>query len=281
MSSTGRFSFTTTHGMIHRVHGNTPNLGTPAPPSVGPGFTQRNVFMVEIPNLSHRCPTADMHPANLTRGQLDLGILTLLGHELRGGTGAACQLSPFSRSQLDVVNDRSKGNVNEWQTVSSHNIDAAPGHDRIAGTYSLGCQNVAFFPIHVVKTRQVCAAIGIVLNSRHDGRNPVLVPSKIKDSKATFVPSASTPHADVSIAISSADAFLSAGQAPERPDFRQILPSLHASEARARRSWLVLSDSHLNPFKEFDGSLPRFQRHVSLLPGRASSLVATLSFDFA
>ena len=98
MSSPGTLSFATSQGMVYGVHGDPPNPGIPSQPPGAARFAQGNILMIQIADLSYRSITIQMNQPDLPGRKLDMGILSLFGHELSGRSGAADDLralAPF------------------------------------------------------------------------------------------------------------------------------------------------------------------------------------------
>ena len=56
IAAAGSFTFTTAVRMIHRIHRHASYLGPQALPARSPGFTQGNVFVLDVADLSDRGP---------------------------------------------------------------------------------------------------------------------------------------------------------------------------------------------------------------------------------
>ena len=106
-------AFATTMWMIDRIHHNTshgwPNSQVPR----ASGFSNSDVFVIEIPNLSDRGHAVDVHQADFARRKLHMGIVAFLRHKLRCGAGAARHLSALTRTQLDIVHGRTERNISQ------------------------------------------------------------------------------------------------------------------------------------------------------------------------
>jgi hypothetical protein len=80
MPSPGRPSFTATHRMINRIHDNTPDLGSLATPSCPPRFSDADIFMIVVSNLTNRRATIDEDFSHFARGQPYLSVISLFRH---------------------------------------------------------------------------------------------------------------------------------------------------------------------------------------------------------
>ena len=60
-------------------------------------------------------------------------------------------MTALIRLQLDVVHERSQGNVLEKKRMAGQNIRAIAGSHRGADPEALGRQDISFFAVHVVE----------------------------------------------------------------------------------------------------------------------------------
>lgn len=132
MSSAGTLPFTSTHGMIDRVHGHTANMGPLAQPAVPARLTKFLAAMLRIADLTNAGTAQLVESAHLSRGQLDQNMITFFGHELGRRTGTANQLRPLADFHLHVVNNGTKWNIGHGQTVTGFDIDSFTGRNLIA-----------------------------------------------------------------------------------------------------------------------------------------------------
>ena len=56
MTSTGALSFTTTHGMINRIHRNSPDMWSFSKPTFSSGFSKFFALMFPVSNLAYARP---------------------------------------------------------------------------------------------------------------------------------------------------------------------------------------------------------------------------------
>jgi hypothetical protein len=117
--------------MIDRVHGNAPHLGPSTSPALSSCLPERNIFMVQVSNLAHRCFAQNVHPSDFSGGQFDLSVTAFLRHQLGRRTGAAGQLPALSPAKFDVMDNRAHGNVDNRQIIPWHNVGVGSGDDLI------------------------------------------------------------------------------------------------------------------------------------------------------
>ena len=82
MTSLGA-TFTTTVGVVDRVHCGTAHLGAAAQPTRPTGLTNGLVFVFLVPNLADRCRAVLVNLPQLAQGQPEQAQLALFGHHLR------------------------------------------------------------------------------------------------------------------------------------------------------------------------------------------------------
>src|SRR5437867_8664799 len=66
------FSLSSPMGMVNRVHSHSTNGGSLAEPAGASCFTDRDIFVIEVPNLADCRITIEMHHADFARGNFDL-----------------------------------------------------------------------------------------------------------------------------------------------------------------------------------------------------------------
>ncbi len=80
MTASGSFPFTSTHGVIYRIHGNSPHLGTASKPALSTCLSERYVLMIHIPDLTHRRSTQNVNPPHFPGRESHLSIISFFGH---------------------------------------------------------------------------------------------------------------------------------------------------------------------------------------------------------
>ena len=71
MTSTGCLTFTTTVGVIHRVHHHAANVGPNTHPALATGFTDTYQAVIPVAHDPYRGAAVLMNFPKLTAGQLD------------------------------------------------------------------------------------------------------------------------------------------------------------------------------------------------------------------
>src|SRR5579885_901045 len=132
ITTAGCITFTAAVRMIHGVHRNAANVRTNSTPSRASGFTERDVFVLDIANLTNRRHTVDDHATNFARRQAQLRVIAFLRNQLGRRTGAANHLSAFTRSQLDIVNLRAERNVTKRKRISDDDVSFGSGNHSLS-----------------------------------------------------------------------------------------------------------------------------------------------------
>src|SRR5882762_7115219 len=90
--------------MVDRIHRHAAHVRPDSAPARAPGFTQRNIFMLDVAYLAHRRPALNRNASHFTRRHAQLRIRAFLGQQLRERSGRARHLPAFARTHLDVMN---------------------------------------------------------------------------------------------------------------------------------------------------------------------------------
>src|SRR3954469_11926505 len=80
--TTGGLALATTVRVVDRVHGHTAHGRALALPPHPAGLAPVDVGVLGVANLTDGGPAAHVHVADLARGQPQLGVRTVLGHQL-------------------------------------------------------------------------------------------------------------------------------------------------------------------------------------------------------
>src|SRR5438094_961969 len=174
-------AFASTVWMINGIHNNTAYRWTDSQVPSTSGFPHRNVFVIEIPDLSDRRHTINIHQPHFTRRQLHMRIAAFLGDKLRRGSGAASHLSALARTQFDIVNCRTERNISQRQSIADKNVGFRPGNHLHADLQSNWLENVSAFPVGIAEQRDECRTIRIVFDGFDVSWNSDFVATKVDD----------------------------------------------------------------------------------------------------
>src|SRR5690606_8989837 len=103
MTTTRSTPFTTTMGVINRVHGNTTNGRTYAAPTSGTGFTQGAQAVFTVGCFTQGGTALAKHFTHLAGTQTHGNVRTFPCNQLYGSTGTAGNLSTLAGLQFDRV----------------------------------------------------------------------------------------------------------------------------------------------------------------------------------
>ena len=132
MPSTRTLSFTTTHGMINRIHGDTANMGPFSYPSGATGLAKFLALMLAIPYLTDTCTTKPVKFSHFPRRQSDQNVLSFLGHQLCRRSCTPNKLGSFPNFHLDIMDDGTQRYICHRQAVSWLNINVISCHNLIS-----------------------------------------------------------------------------------------------------------------------------------------------------
>src|SRR5512145_1942371 len=118
------------------------------------GLTKFDISMVEIADLSNGRVTDLADQANFTGGHAHLRKIAFLGEQLRRATRRADHLATTSLTDLDVVDQRTNGDVGDWKRITGTDLGSRASHDGVADFEIDRCNDVALFAIGVVQKRQ-------------------------------------------------------------------------------------------------------------------------------
>src|SRR5262245_40603357 len=167
------------HRVIDGIHDGAADSGAKALPADAPGLAHRDVFMVEIADLADRGHAVELDPTDLARGQLDVGLIALLGEELRQRARAPAQLSALARLELDVVDERAERDVAKREGIARQDVGLGPGHDRVARLEPERRDDVALLAVAIEEQGEAGRAVRIVLDRLHDRRHAELLAAEV------------------------------------------------------------------------------------------------------
>src|SRR5260370_20703110 len=115
-------AFTAAVRMVDRVHRYTTYVRALAEPSAAAGLTDRNIFVLEVADLTNRRPAFGEHHALLARRQLEQRNLPFLGHQLRLGARTSHQLRSGSGLHLNRMDHGTERDILQRQRVAALDI---------------------------------------------------------------------------------------------------------------------------------------------------------------
>jgi hypothetical protein len=158
------------------------------------GFTQCDVFMIQISNLANRRHAFNIHEPDFARRQLDMRVSCFFRNELCRSTGADAPSVRLFRPQFNVVQRRAQGNIAERKSIAHQNIGFVSGDNRHANLQSNRLKNVTSLAIRITKQRNKRRAVGIVFDSLDFCRDVRLIAFEINDAIRALVTTATMPN---------------------------------------------------------------------------------------
>jgi len=187
MTTTGALTFATTHRMVDRVHGHAANTRPFAKPPRSAGLAKFATLVFTIADLADAGSTEVMELSDLARRKPYQYIGPFLRHQLSRSAGAADQLGAFADLHFDVVDNRTKRNVDHRQAVAGLNINLVSGDDLITDGDAIGGENILFLAIEITQQGDIRRSVRIIFYRDHLGSDIGLVPFEIDDPIFTLV----------------------------------------------------------------------------------------------
>lgn len=180
----------TTVGMLMRIHGIAAHRRSPAKPSVDARLAFEAHGTLEVRQLPDGCPALQWELPDLGGPELDGGEVPVLRDDGGKGAGSSNELPTCSWAQLDVVDDRARGNAPERKAVPWNDIGAFAGDDLVSWAQGKRGQDVAQDAILVLDEGHVRRALWRVLNTQNRSWNVLPCALEVDESKplhrATF-----------------------------------------------------------------------------------------------
>ena len=163
--------------VVDGVHGLTTGPRTLAHPTGATGLAELNVGVLGVADLTDGGAAASIHIADFAGRHTQLGVGTVLGDELHGGTGGTRDLRAAQRTELDGVHDRTGRDVLQRQVVAGLDIGLLAGLNGVTLLDALGGNDVTLLAVGVVQQRDASGTVRVVLDVSDLGRHAVLVPT--------------------------------------------------------------------------------------------------------
>src|SRR6202140_894967 len=208
--------------VIHRIHGNAANGWADAAPPLRAGLADRTQVVLFVADGANRRPAVDVHLANLARVHAQLRIGAFAREQLHRRSGGTRHLRAFARQHLDTMYGRAHRNVAQRQAIAGLDRRLGPAHQLRAGRDASRSNDVAPLAIAVEQQCEMCAAVRVVFEPFHLGRNTILVAAKIDDAVMLLVAAALVAHGDMAIVVAPRTALLRLDQRLDRPTLVQV-----------------------------------------------------------
>ena len=204
--------------MVDRVHGDAAVVRATPEPARAAGLADAACWRARCCRPGRWWRGSRGGPADLARGQADLGPVAFLGHELRADAGRAARAAPpLPILQLDVVDRRAERDVAERQALPGL-MSALRARDdacrRPSGRRARGCS--------ASRRRRSAAARCAPCGSDRTrslatvGRDADLVALEVDDAVALLVAAAAEARGDAAVVVAAARCDVCARSATSR-----------------------------------------------------------------
>src|SRR5262249_16665469 len=122
MTPAGSLAFTAAVRMVNWIHRNAAVVGTLAHPACSPRFSNPDVLMIDVADLTDRRHAILRNLAGFAGGQLHQCVLALFRYQLSLSAGGAYHLCAFARLQLQIVNRRARRNVFQLERIAHQDV---------------------------------------------------------------------------------------------------------------------------------------------------------------
>ena len=121
--------------VVNRVHDRTTDRRAYAGPTCATGFTDHNVGVLGISDLTDGSAAGEKHAAQLGGRKTQNGISVILTHELYGCSRRTCHCGTFAGLELNCVHERTHGNLLKRCAVAGLNVNIlCAGNNRVTNT---------------------------------------------------------------------------------------------------------------------------------------------------
>src|SRR5690606_22295524 len=137
MTATRGAAFTTTMGMVNRVHHNAANMRALAEPAIAARLGNSDIRVVGVRHGANRRHAGARHHALLTRRKAEKRITTVTAYQLHIGTSGTSDLAALARLHLDIVHDRADRDVLKRHCIARLHVHAVARNDLVASRNAL------------------------------------------------------------------------------------------------------------------------------------------------
>ena len=187
--------------MVAGVHDDTADGRADAHVAFAASFTDVEVLMLAVANRTDGGFAVDRDHAYFTRGQADLGIGGVFGHQLGAGTGGADHLGAFARLELDVVDHGTDRDGFDGQGIASHDVSLGSAFNHVTDLETFGCQDISLGAVEVLDQGQIGGAVRIILDRNDSGLHAGLVALPVDDADLAAVAATMVADGDAAIGV--------------------------------------------------------------------------------
>src|SRR5690606_18617102 len=247
MTTTRGTTFTTTMGVIDRVHRHAANGRTDALPALGTGFTQRTQAVLGVRDFAQGGTALSQHLARFTGAKTQRHIGTLTRNQLRRSTSGTSDLSTLARLQFDTMNGGTQRDVAQRQAVTGFDRRIDARQQLITSAHALRRDDVATLTVGILQQRDVRSTVRVVFDTLDDGRNAILVAAKIDQTVMLLVTTANVASGDATVVVTATCFRLLLEQRSIGSALVQLLADHLDHKAAARGSRFAFNDCHDAP----------------------------------
>ena len=151
MSASRSFASPSAHGMVHRVFRYPATQRPDATMAIAPRFPEHDIFVLGISDLPDRRQTIFVNPTDFSRGQSNLSVAFVSGHQRGSPTRTANHLRSPSRNQFQIVQRQANWNEFERQGISQLGWRARPALQPGPHFQPVRSDNILFFSIRILE----------------------------------------------------------------------------------------------------------------------------------
>jgi hypothetical protein len=216
MTTSCGFTFTTTVRVIDRVHDHTADGRTNTAPAHRASLTDLAQAVFGIADFANGCAALDVHAANFTRAQANLGVGAFAGHQHDAGAGGTGHLGTLTWQHFDAVHDGADRDVTDRQAVTGLDRRFRAVHDAVADSHALGGDDVLTLAVRVAQQCDVRGTVRVVFDTLDLGRNAVLLALEVDQTVVLLVTTTDVTGGDVAVVVTASSLRFLLNQCCER-----------------------------------------------------------------
>ncbi len=216
------------------------------------GLADGHRLVLGVGERADRRPALGPDHAHLRRRQAQGDHLALFGDQLDRGAGRAAELAALAGLQLYVVDDRADRHLAEREAASGTDVRTGAGLHHVTDPDLGRGQDVALDAVGVVQQGDVGAAVGVVLDRRDLGRDPVPGPLEVDQAVTALGSAAAVAAGDPAVGVAATGLLDALGQLALGLGRGDLFPHRVGREAAPRAGRFCLSICH----KSFLSPLP-------------------------
>ena len=164
-------------------------------------FTELNGFVLNVTYLTDSCLAVEADDSDFTGGKSDLCYAVLLSHKLSSNTSGANELSALTGIKLDVVNERTNGDISDRKCVSGLDISVSRRINYVSVCKTYRSDDVALVAVLVLEKCDVSCSVRVVLNADYSSCTFIGVSLEVDDSVLDLVSATLVSNGDSAVAV--------------------------------------------------------------------------------